>query len=80
VQVFNVNLKGSFIAAQEFGKELLRLGRPGKIINIASITGFVATVNCSAYATTKAGVVQMTKAFSNEWASRGIQVNCIAPG
>lgn len=80
MQLFNINLKGSFIASQEFGKELLRLNRPGKIINIASITGFIATVNCSAYATTKAGVVQMTKAFSNEWASRGIQVNCIAPG
>jgi len=78
--LFNINLKGSFIATQEFGKELLRLRRPGKIINIASITGFVATVNCSAYATTKAGVVQMTKAFSNEWASKGIQINCIVPG
>lgn len=76
----NINLKGSFIACQEFGKRLLDLNHPGKIINIASITGFVATINCSAYAMTKAGVVQMTKAFSNEWANRGIQVNCIAPG
>jgi len=79
-QVLAVNLKGTFVAAQEFTKKLLQLQRPGKIINIASIVGFVATVNCSAYATTKAGVINMTKAFSNEWASKGIQVNCIVPG
>ncbi len=58
---------------------LIKLGRPGKIINIASFTSFVAMTNVSAYAATKGGVLQMTKAFSNEWAVHGIQVknpNC----
>lgn len=70
-----MNLKGSYVAAQEFGKQLIKLGRPGKIINIASFTSFVAMTNVSAYAATKGGVVQMTRAFSNEWAQHGIQVS-----
>lgn len=60
--------------------KLIKLGRPGKIINIGSFTSFVAMTNVSAYAATKGGVVQMTKAFSNEWAQHGIQVNSICPG
>lgn len=79
-QIFAVNLKGSYVAAQEFGMQCIKLGRSGKIINIASFTSFVAMTNVSAYAATKGGVLQMTKAFSNEWAQHGIQVNCIAPG
>ncbi|KAF2396828.1 2-deoxy-D-gluconate 3-dehydrogenase [Trichodelitschia bisporula] len=78
--VLNVNLKASFIAAQEFGKELLRLNRPGKIINIASIISFIGNVDISPYAASKGGVLQFTKAFSNEWSGKGINVNCICPG
>jgi 2-dehydro-3-deoxy-D-gluconate 5-dehydrogenase len=78
--VFAINLKASFVAAQEVGKRLLELGRKGKIINIASIIAFIANINISPYACTKGGVLQMTKAFSNEWSSKGIQVNCICPG
>lgn len=78
--VFAINLKASYVAAQELGKRLLHLNRPGKIINVASIISFIANINISAYACTKGGVLQMTKAFSNEWASKGIQVNCICPG
>lgn len=66
VKVFAINLKASFVAAQEFGKKLLELKRPGRIINIASIISFVANFNISAYAATKGGVMQMTKAMSNE--------------
>jgi 2-deoxy-D-gluconate 3-dehydrogenase len=66
--------------AQEFGAQLLKLGRPGKIINIASLASVLAGINIAAYAATKGGVAQMTKAFSNEWASKGIQVNSISPG
>lgn len=53
---------------------LIKLGRPGKIINIGSFTSFVAMTNVSAYAATKGAVVQLTRAFSNEWAQHGIQV------
>ncbi|KAK5269248.1 hypothetical protein LTR96_006033 [Exophiala xenobiotica] len=72
--IFAVNLKAAYVAAQEFGVHLIKMGRPGKIINIASFTSFVAMTNVSAYAATKGGVLQMTKAFSNEWAVHGIQV------
>jgi 2-deoxy-D-gluconate 3-dehydrogenase len=53
---------------------------PGKIINIGSVTSFRGMYNVSAYASSKGGVIQMTKAFSNEFAPHGIQVNCICPG
>lgn len=78
--LFELNAKATFISCQEFGRRLLALGRPGKIINIASVTAFQANRNTCAYAATKGAVMQMTKGFSNEWASRGIQVNAISPG
>lgn len=53
---------------------LIKLGRPGKIVNIGSFTSYVAMTNVSVYAASKGGVVQMTRAFSNEWAEHGIQV------
>ena len=68
----SVNLKAPYVLAQEFGRQLLKLGLLGKIINIASLSSVIAVVDISAYAATKAGVVQMTKAFSNEWAGKGI--------
>ncbi|RLL98501.1 hypothetical protein CFD26_105860 [Aspergillus turcosus] len=80
VQLLDVNVKSFYVSCQEFGRKLLSLNRPGKIINIASVTAFQANKNTSIYSTTKGAVVQMTKAFSNEWASKGIQVNCISPG
>jgi 2-deoxy-D-gluconate 3-dehydrogenase len=58
------------VAAQEMAKQLLRHQRPGKIINIGSMTAYQAVWNTSTYAATKAGVVQFTKAFSNELAGR----------
>lgn len=61
-------------------KKLLSLDRPGKIINVASIISFISSTTISPYAATKGGVLQATKAFSSEWASKGIQVNCICPG
>jgi 2-deoxy-D-gluconate 3-dehydrogenase len=78
--VLNINLKATFIAGQEFGKRLISLKRPGKIINIASIISYIANYDISPYAASKGGVLQTTKAFSNEWASKGINVNCICPG
>ncbi|GAB1213391.1 hypothetical protein ATERTT37_002540 [Aspergillus terreus] len=77
---FLTNLKGSFIAAQEVGRRMLELNRPGKIINVASIISFIGGAQISTYAATKGGILQMTKALSNEWAGKGIQVNCICPG
>ena len=52
----------------------------GKIVNIASLLSFQGGIRVPAYAASKGGVAQLTKALANEWASKGIQVNAIAPG
>ena len=56
------------------------LGRRGSIINIASLLSFQGGINVAAYASSKGGVSQLTKALSNQWAGQGINVNAIAPG
>jgi 2-dehydro-3-deoxy-D-gluconate 5-dehydrogenase len=78
--VIDINLKATYVAGQEFGRRLLRQKRKGKIINIASIISYIANYNISPYAASKGAVLQITKAFSNEWAGKGINVNCICPG
>ncbi|KAF2113630.1 hypothetical protein BDV96DRAFT_633160, partial [Lophiotrema nucula] len=75
-----INQRATYINTQEFGRRLLSLQRPGKVVNIASVTAFQANRMTSAYGMTKGAVVQMTKAFANEWAKEGINVNAIAPG
>jgi len=55
-------------------------GRRGSIINVASLLSFQGGITVPAYAASKGGVAQLTKALSNEWASKGIAVNAIAPG
>lgn len=57
-----------------------RYGRRGSIINIASLLTFQGGINVPAYAASKGGVGQLTKALSNQWAAEGICVNAIAPG
>ena len=54
--------------------------RQGKIINIASLLSFQGGIRVPAYASSKGGVAQLTKALANEWAARNVQVNAIAPG
>lgn len=66
--VFDINLKATFVAGQEFAKELIREGRGGKVVNVASIISFVSSTTIAPYAATKGGVMQTTKAFSSEWA------------
>lgn len=78
-KILDINLSAVFFMSQEIGKVMLRQGG-GKIINVASMTSFMASVMIPAYAASKAGVAQVTKALSNEWAGRGICVNAIAPG
>lgn len=77
--VMNVNLKSVFVLAQGFGRAMLERGR-GKIVNVASLLSFQGGLTVPAYAASKGGVAQLTKALSNEWAAKGVNVNGVAPG
>ena len=77
--VIQVNLTSLFQMCQQAGREMLKNGS-GKIINIASMLSFFGGFTVPAYAAAKGGVAQLTKALSNQWASKGICVNAIAPG
>jgi 2-dehydro-3-deoxy-D-gluconate 5-dehydrogenase len=59
---------------------MLQRKAPGKIVNIASLLSFQGGIRVPAYAASKGGVAQLTKALANEWAPKHIQVNAIAPG
>jgi 2-deoxy-D-gluconate 3-dehydrogenase len=77
--VINVNLNGVFTACRAAGRHMLARGS-GKIINTASLLSFFGGFTVPGYAASKGGVGQLTKALSNEWAAKNVQVNAIAPG
>lgn len=77
--VLNTNLSSVFRLTQLVGRGMIERGS-GKIINIASLLTFQGGVFVPGYAAAKGGVGQLTKAFANEWASDGVNVNAIAPG
>ena len=79
-ETLDVNLDAVYFNAQLAAGRLLAAGKPGSIINIASILGFGVAKGVSAYAVAKAGVVQLTRAMAVETGSRAIRVNAIAPG
>ncbi|CAI7634722.1 unnamed protein product [Penicillium pancosmium] len=86
-EVLEVNLSAVFVLCREFGAYLLSRdasefpsGRRGSIINVASLLTFQGGITVPAYAASKGGIGQLTKALSNEWISKGINVNAIAPG
>jgi len=78
-KVVDVNLKGTFLMCQKVGEVMLKQ-RSGSIINIASLTSFVAYPEVAAYCASKGGVHMLTKALAIEWAKHGVRVNDIAPG
>lgn len=78
-RVMEVNLNAPFVLCQLAGREFLKKGY-GKIINFSSMTAFFGGFTIPAYTASKGGITQMTKAFCNEWAGHGINVNCVAPG
>lgn len=78
-KIINVNLSAVFALSQLAGRAMLARGR-GKIINVASMTSFFGSERIPAYAASKGGIAQLTKALSNEWAGRGVCVNAVAPG
>lgn len=77
--VIDVNANAVFFLCQAVGKDMLEQGY-GKIINIASLLSFQGGLTVPAYAASKGAVMQFTKSLSNEWAGKGLNVNCIAPG
>ena len=78
--VIEVNLSSVFRLSQLAGRHMIETGRGGKIVNIASLLSFQGGITVPAYAASKGGVAQLTKALANEWAKHGINVNAIAPG
>jgi len=80
-QVMGVNLRGLFFTSQAVGQSMIRRGRGGRIINIASIFGIVGSeLGASVYHASKGAVVNLTRALACEWAKHGILVNSIGPG
>lgn len=77
--VIEVNLSSVFRLAQLAGRHMIQRGG-GKILNIASLLSFQGGITVPAYAASKGGVAQLTKALANEWAAKNINVNAIAPG
>lgn len=77
--VLAVNLEAVFVLCRDAGKHMLEHGG-GKIINVASVQSFTGGLLIPAYAASKGGVSQLTKTLANEWASRGVNVNAVAPG
>jgi len=78
-ELIEVNQTAPFILSRELGKEMIKRGS-GKIIFTASILSFQGGITVPSYTASKGAIAQMTKAFANEWASKGINVNAIAPG
>jgi 2-dehydro-3-deoxy-D-gluconate 5-dehydrogenase len=78
--VIEVNLSSVFRLSKLAGRQMIEQGGGGKIVNIASLLSFQGGITVPAYAASKGGVAQLTKALANEWAKHGINVNAIAPG
>ena len=72
--VMDVNLKSLFFTTQAFG-----VGRLGRVVNIASLLSFQGGIRVAAYTASKHGVAGLTKTLANEWATKGVNVNAIAP-
>ena len=78
-RVLDVNLRAVFQLCQLFGGPMLDRGA-GAVVNVASLLSFQGGITVPAYAASKGGVAQLTKALCNEWAGRGVNVNAVAPG
>ncbi len=78
-RIFDVNVTGALRCSQIFGRHMMERGY-GRIINIASLSSFVALYEVAAYSASKAAIASLTKSLAIEWARHGICVNAIAPG
>lgn len=78
-QVIEINQNAQFILTREIGRDMVARGS-GKIVFTASLLTFQGGINVPGYAASKGAIGQLTKAFANEWAAKGVNVNAIAPG
>jgi len=78
--VMNVNIKSAFFLCQAAGRQFVKQGTGGKIINIASMLSFQGGIRVPSYTASKSGIAGITRLLANEWASKNINVNAIAPG
>ncbi|WP_289105758.1 SDR family NAD(P)-dependent oxidoreductase [uncultured Halomonas sp.] len=78
-RVIDVNLSAPFVLTREIGRQMVARGS-GKVIFTASLLSFQGGITVPGYAASKGGIAQLTKAFANEWAAHGVNVNAIAPG
>lgn len=78
-KVLSINLDAPFILAREMGKQMLAKGK-GKIVFTCSLLSFQGGINVPGYAASKGALASLVKAFANEWAGKGVNVNGIAPG
>lgn len=78
-EIIEINQNAQFILTREIGKEMITRGS-GKIVFTASLLSFQGGLNVPGYAASKGAIASLTKAFANEWASKGVNVNAIAPG
>lgn len=79
-QVSNTNLRGAWLVAQTAAQRWVKAGRPGRLINIASILGLRTIGQVAPYNAAKAGLLHLTRVLAMEWARHSIQVNAISPG
>ncbi len=78
-KVIEINLSSQFVLTREIGKEMVARGH-GKVIFTASLLSYQGGITVPGYAASKGGIATLTKAFANEWAGKGVNVNAIVPG
>jgi NAD(P)-dependent dehydrogenase (short-subunit alcohol dehydrogenase family) len=79
-RIYEVNIKGVFLACQVFGKYFVERGEGGSIINVGSMSGVIPLSRVFTYSTTKAAVHNLSKNLAREWAQQNIRVNTLVPG
>jgi NAD(P)-dependent dehydrogenase (short-subunit alcohol dehydrogenase family) len=78
--MMEVNVTGTFLLTQSFGRQLISRARPGAVVSVASTHGLIGAPERSTYGIGKGAIIQMTRMLAVEWAEHGIRVNAVAPG